>query len=167
MKSILQMIRPLVLALLALVSFASFAQEVSIPDPSLNAAVRTALQKPTGPLTEQDMLGLTLLSACCRDIKSIEGLEAARNLSILDLHSNSLTNCIVPGSLTNLKIIDLFQNQLTAFVLPAALSNLTIVDLGFNSLAQCALPNGLTNLDTLFLEGNQLTNFTLPTGLSR
>jgi len=37
------------------------AQEVSIPDLGLNAAIRDALQKPTGPLTEQDMLSLTNL----------------------------------------------------------------------------------------------------------
>ena len=53
------------------------AQEVSIPDPGLNAAVREALQKPIGPLTESDLLRLTFLSACCRDISSLEGLEAA------------------------------------------------------------------------------------------
>ena len=151
----------LLVALLFL-SRTSFGQEVSISDPGLNAAVREALQKPTGPLTEQDMLRLTFLSACCRDIKSIAGLEAARNLAILDLHANLLTNCVVPGTLTNLQIVDLFQNQLTSVVLPAALSKLTIVNLGFNSLGQCSLPNGLTNLDTLFLQNNQLTSFTVP-----
>src|SRR5882724_125901 len=131
-----QIIRPFVLALLVLASFvpSTFAQDVSVPDPGLNAAIRAALQKPTGPLTEQDMLNLTVLSACCRGITSIQGLEAARNLTILDLHSNSLTNCVVPNSLTDLNIIDLFQNQLASFVVPAALSNLTIVDVAFNSL---------------------------------
>src|SRR5678815_5506356 len=38
------------------------AQEVSIPDPNLDVVVREALQKPAGPLTQQDMLGLTGLS---------------------------------------------------------------------------------------------------------
>src|SRR5215216_4499821 len=137
MTAHIQIIRPLVLALLVLADFMIFAQEVSVPDPGLNAAIRAALNKPNGPLTEQDMLNLTVLSACCRDISSIQGLEAARNLTILDLHSNALTNCVVPNSLTNLQIIDLFQNQLTSFVVPAALSNLTIVDAAFNSLTQC------------------------------
>lgn len=169
MKLIIHLIRPLVLTLLALTHFVALtlAQEVSIPDPGLNAAMREALQKPTGPLTDQDLLSLTVLSACCRDINSLQGLEAARNLRILDLHSNSLTNAITINSLTNLQIVDLFQNRLTSFVLPGARPNLTIVDIGFNSLTQCLLPNGLTNLDTLFLEGNQLTNFTLPTGLTK
>src|SRR6185503_13302056 len=149
MTTTIQIIHPLVLALLVLGNFVSstFAQEVTVPDPGLNAAIRAALQKPSGPLTQQDMLSLTVLSACCRNISSIQGLEAARNLTILDLHSNSLTNCIVPNSLTNLQIIDLLQNQLTSFVVPTALSNLTIVDIAFNSLAHCSLHNGLKNLD--------------------
>lgn len=151
--------------LLSLVSRMASAQEVSLPDPGLNAAVRDALQKPNGPLTQADLLSLNFLGACCRNISNLEGLEAARNLTILDLHANSITNGAVIGSLAKLRIIDLFQNQLTTFVLPSALSNLAIVDLGFNSLTQCSLPAGLTNLDTLFLEGNRLTSFTLPTDL--
>jgi len=51
--------RPLVLAFLCLVNFPvapSRAQEGSIPDPGLNAALRLALQKQSGPLTEQDLM---------------------------------------------------------------------------------------------------------------
>ena len=36
-------------------------QEVSIPDSGLNAAIRDALQKPSGPLTERDLLSLVVL----------------------------------------------------------------------------------------------------------
>lgn len=50
------------------------AQEVSIPDPGLNAAIREALQKPSGPLSEQDMLDLTNLSAGGREISSVKQL---------------------------------------------------------------------------------------------
>jgi formylglycine-generating enzyme required for sulfatase activity len=153
------------LALTTLIS-STLAQEVSIPDPGLNAAVREALQKPSGPLTQQDMLTLTVLSAGGRNIRSAQGLEAARNLNILDLDSNSLTNFAIASFLTNLRILDLFNNRLTNLVLSGSSTNLVVLDVGFNSLAQCSLPAGLTKLDTLFLEGNVLTNFTLPAGLS-
>ena len=122
----------------------AFAQEVSIPDPGLKAAIREALQKPIGALTEQDLLGLIFLDASSRNISSVEGLEVARNLVSLDL----------------------FQNQLTNFTLPNGFGNLVLLDLGFNSLSQCSIPDGLTNLDTLFLEGNLLTSFILPAGLN-
>src|SRR6266536_1009044 len=94
MKTIIHFILPLVLTLLALTSFvhSTLAQEVSIPDPGLNAAIRAALQKPVGPLTEQDLLSLTNLNARNQSVKSIVGLEAARNLVSLDLEINRLTN---------------------------------------------------------------------------
>ena len=147
--------------------FSAGAQEVSIPDPGLNAAIRQALQKTNGPLTESDLLSLTNLSAGGWNIESVEGLEAARNLRILDLVSNSLTNFPIADALTNLTILDLFGNHLVNFVLSNALPRLIILDISFNSLTQCSLPAGMTNLNTLFLEGNSLTNFTLPVGLTK
>jgi formylglycine-generating enzyme required for sulfatase activity len=158
-----------VIEVLALTSFltAATAQEVIIPDPGLNTAIRAALQKPSGPLTEQDLLSLTFLSAGGRSITNAAGLEAARNLGILDLNNNSITNFQITDALTNLSILDLFQNHLASFVLSNAIPKLNILDVAFNSLAQCSLPAGLTNLDTLFLEGNVLTYLTLPAGLTR
>src|SRR5499433_1857692 len=88
------------------------AQEVSIPDPGLNAAIRQALQKPSGPLTEQDLLSLTNLSAGGRNISSVEGLEFARNLRILDLGNNSITNFTIASALTNLDTLFLNGNLL-------------------------------------------------------
>src|SRR6185369_573488 len=64
MRPLLDLIRFRVLTLLVLLSFAavSTAQDVTIPDPGLQSAIRDALQKPVGPLTEQDLLNLTQLS---------------------------------------------------------------------------------------------------------
>src|SRR5436309_1008911 len=91
------------------------AQEVSIPDPGLNAAIREALQKPFDPLTEQDLLSLTNLDASRRNVKSIVGLEAARNLVSLDLEINRLTNFSLPSELTRLNTLDVSINPLTDF----------------------------------------------------
>src|SRR5262245_50631315 len=79
------------LILIASMSWAQ-AQEVLIPDPGLNAAVRAALVKPVGPLTEQDLLTLTNLNASRRNVRSLTGLEGARNLASLDLQIGGLTN---------------------------------------------------------------------------
>src|SRR5678816_2059008 len=95
-----------IVSTLILSSVIVWAQDVSIPDPGLNAAIREALQKPAGPLTQQDLLSLTNLSARNRNVKSIVGLEAALNLTSLDLHSNHLTNFALPGTLTNLSYLD-------------------------------------------------------------
>lgn len=121
------------------------AQEAVIPDPGLKAAIRESLAKPVGPLTEQDLLRLTNLSACCRSITNVQGLEAAHNLSVLDLESN----------------------RLDTFTLPNGLRNLRVLNLSFNPLSNCSLTTGLTNLFALFIQRTELTNLTLPAGLSR
>jgi len=97
MKTIIHASRPLVPTLLVLTSFTASlrAQEVSIPDSGLNAAIRQALNKPVEPLTEQDMLGLTFLNTSGRSRSNMQGLEAARDLNLLDLDSNSLTNFVL------------------------------------------------------------------------
>ena len=83
----MQIARRLVLNILVVTTFlpSTLAQEVSIPDPGLNPAIREALQKPSGLLMVEDMLRLTNLNACCRNVSSVQGLEAARNLKFLDL----------------------------------------------------------------------------------
>src|SRR6185503_2494240 len=191
MKTIIPLIRPLVLTLLFLASFATttLAQEVQIPDPGLNAAIREALEKPNGPLTEQDLLSLINLDAGFRDVSSVEGLEAARNLTALELLNNRVSSFTLPSGLTNLTFLDLSGNpltncslssglthldtlfiestSLTSLTLPAGLTALTQLDLVGNRLTSFALPGDMTNLVALQLAFNQLTNLTLPAGLTR
>lgn len=149
MRSILQIIRRGVLTSLVMANFAASiqAQEVSIPDPDLNAAIRDALQKQAGPLTEQDLLSLTNLNACCRNVKSLEGLGAARNLLALDLENNQLTSLALPTSLTNLIVLALEHNQLTSLILPPGMLRLSSLFLGDNPLNALVLPEpAATNL---------------------
>ena len=164
------------------------AQEVSIPDPGLNAAIRAALQKPSGPLTQQDMLRLAVLSARSRNIGNLQGLEFAHNLTDLDLESNHLTNLAFPGGLTKLQFLDLSLNpltnltlsadmtnlvnlelvsdQLTSLTVPAELRKLSGIDVENNRLTSLNLPSTLSRLDFLIVSGNQLTSLTLPAGLT-
>src|SRR5262245_10290244 len=115
MISIIALTRTLVLTLLILANFviSTLAQEVSVPDPGLNAAIRATLQKPDGPLTGQDLLSLTNLDASRRNVSSIVGLEAARNLLSLNLQVNRLTNFSLPTELTKLMVLDVSSNTLT------------------------------------------------------
>src|ERR1051326_3239965 len=57
-KSIKTTLLPVLLIVLVLGVTKMQGQEVFIPDPGLNSAVRDAVEKPTGPLTVQDMLGI-------------------------------------------------------------------------------------------------------------
>lgn len=184
MKSI-----PCIILVLVLTSFSMSAQEqtVTIPDPGLDAAIRAALQKPTGLLTQQDLLNLTNLDASGRSIRSTQGLDGAHNLRVLNLFNNNLTtftlsgisnlvsldlsdnqisDFTLPASSSKLSALFLEKNQLTNIVLPAGLTNLNQIDLSENELTSFQLPPGLVNLSSLALAANQLTNFLLPAGLT-
>ncbi len=190
MKTIFHLIRLPIRALLVLVSCmtTTMAQEVSIPDPGLNAAIREALQIPSGPLTQQDMLNLTDLDASRRNVSSLVGLETARNLASLNLQINNLTNFTVSTQLKNLLVLDLSLNPIadasflngmtnltTLFLEGVAITNLDLspgltalnsLDLNNNSLTRFDLPANLTNLVSLDLGFNSLTRFSLPAGLN-
>jgi formylglycine-generating enzyme required for sulfatase activity len=137
------------------------AQDVTIPDSGLDAAVRAALNKPAGPLTESDMLQLTVLNAHDRNISNLAGLETARNLSTLLLYSNHLTNFSAP-TLTNLASLNLSGNLLTNISLPNGASNLFSLIIRDNPLTTLALPAGYKGLEELDLSNDQLTTFSLP-----
>lgn len=141
-NNVIPLIRPVLLTLLALVGLVagSRAQVIAVPDPGFDSAIRDALQKPTGPLTEQDMLSLTNLDACCRNVTNVTGLEAARNLLSLNLQNNQLTSFNYPSSLTNLGHLNLSANPFTNIF----------------------LPDGLTNLASLIIVASGLTNLNLP-----
>ena len=153
--------------LLTCITTSALAQALSIADPGLDAAIRAALQKPNGPLTEQDLLSLTNLDASNRNISNADGLDAARNLLSLDLSKNNLSSFALSAGLTNLNSLFLVKNSLTNFVLPPRLIHLVQLDLTVNELTQFILPTGLTNLSVLALTANQLTNFTLPPDLTQ
>uniref|UniRef100_UPI003D36C893 hypothetical protein n=1 Tax=Klebsiella pneumoniae TaxID=573 RepID=UPI003D36C893 len=131
----------------------------------LNAAVRATLQKPTGPLSSQDLLSLTELNACCRNVSSVEGLEAARNLATLYLQSNRLANLTVPSKLTNLTTVDLRFNPLTNGLFPDGLTKLTRVLLKSSQLTNLTLPDGLSVLIELDLGSNRFTSFNVPSNM--
>ena len=142
------------------------AQEVFIPDPGLNAAVRDTLHKPAGPLTQEDLLTLTNLNASRRNVRSVDGLEAARNLVSLDLQINRLTNFSLPGGLTKLTALDVSVNPLANFFLPNGLTNLTTLTLESAELTNLTLPADLTRLNSLDLFGNRFTSFTALSNLT-
>src|SRR6185369_9741321 len=143
MKTLLQILHALLLT--SLMATAR-AQEVSIPDSRLNAAIREAMQKPSGPLTEQDMLSLTNLDAhgiCLRQgnfgvclewdsVKNLEGLSAAHNLITLNLTDNQLTNVDLLADLRRLATLDLSGNRPANFSFLSALKDLISLDLGRN-----------------------------------
>lgn len=65
---------------------------VTISDPALEAALRVALSRPTGPITEANLLTLTNLNLSGRGISNLSGLEYAKNLRILNIRQNPFSD---------------------------------------------------------------------------
>src|SRR5262245_53455918 len=164
MKPIFDSPRLFALIFLSLVGVTSVpAQDVSIPDAGLNAAIRAALAKPAGPLTVQDLLTLTNLDARLRNVSNLAGLEFASNLVSLDLSQNVLTSFNLTSNFPKLAFLDLGFNGLTNISLPSGLTNLSrLVIRNNNSLTDLILPQGLTALAQLDLDQNLLGDVSLP-----
>ncbi len=161
---------------------------VTFPDANLEAAIREALNKPTGDITTEDMASLTSLDARQREIQDLTGLEHATNLTYLNLYLNqisdisplaSLTNLtdlwlshnqisdISPlDSLTNLTNLGLWHNQISDISPLVSLTNLTKLDLLHNQISDISALASLTNLTQLHLSANQISDISLLASLT-
>jgi len=75
---------------------------VSFADTSLEAAVREALKRPTGRLSEEDLLSLVTLTATEAGIVDLAGLGQLKNLESLDLSGNQIADASPLRQLTRL-----------------------------------------------------------------
>jgi Leucine-rich repeat (LRR) protein len=103
-------------------------------DRNLEQAVRYELQKPDGDLTSADLLRLTSLYAPNYRITDLSGLEAASNLTVLNVTQNDITNVAALASLPQLASLDLSYNYVHDLSSILGLTNLTSLFLGANGL---------------------------------
>jgi hypothetical protein len=107
-------------------------------DAALEAAVREAIGKPEGVLTEDDVAGLTELDASLRGVQTLDGMEACTDLVSLDLHGNCIADLAPLAGLAGLVSLNLHDNQVADV---APLSGLTALDwlwLGRNAIDDIA-----------------------------
>jgi len=157
---------------LAAVAFLGWAGQlraqtnVSFPDPNLEAAVRSALGVPTGPLTSDELGTLTSLYASWRQITNLSGLEYATNLTTLNLSYNSVSGVSLLAGLGHLHYLNLQGNPLGDAKALAGLTNLTTLYASSCSLSNMAFVAGLTQLVTLDLDANQIADLAPVLGLN-
>ena len=105
----------------------------------IETAIRKAIKKPTGELTEADLEKVTELDLVADQLTSVRGLEKLTQLTSLGLAMNQLTD--VPKGLKKL-------------------TQLEGLNLRYNKLTNVKGLENLTQLERLYLNGNQLTNVT-------
>ena len=142
-------------------------QTVNIPDPNLRTAIENELGKASGAaITVADMESLTQLSALIASVSDLTGLEAATNLTDLELESNSISDISPIAELTNLTSLRLNSNSISDISAVAGLTNLTDLELESNSISDISAIAGLTNLASLWLSRNSITDISAVAGLT-
>ena len=143
-------------------------QPVSIPDPSLAAAIR---QKIGDSITTHTLLNLTQLDVANSRITDLTGLEHAHSLTYLNLggqgtaNNNRVSNFSPLARLTNLTL-DLSQSSLSDVAPLAGLKSLTRLILRSNNISDVAPLAGLTNLTGLTLTNNNISDVSPLAGLT-
>jgi len=139
---------------------ANFEEEetVTFPDPNLEAAIRAAIGKPTGPICPSDLEGLTALGAYQKNITDLTGLDHCTSLTELDLRFNQISDISPLANLTNLTALTLWQNPLSDISPLAGLTKLWRLYLGSNQISDISPLANLTNLTILILWQNQLSD---------
>ena len=162
----------------------------NIPDPGLDAALRSALGIPNGPLYPDELASLTgQFNAAGYGIADLTGIEHCTGLTILDVSDNTLGSLAPLASLTGLKELNLSDNNTLSNLSPlasltqletldasgnlisdlsplAGLTSLTRLELGSNQIADLSPLDGLTNLETLNLPSNEIVNLAPLAGLT-
>jgi hypothetical protein len=151
----------LVTLLLIMLSFTACGpateEAITFPDPNLEAAVRQAIDKPTGDIYQADLEGLTSLDASWRGIVNLTGLEHATSLTQLDLHSNNISDISPLANLTGMRILHLGWNDISNISPLADLTSLTWLDLDSDQISDISVLAGLTGLTELYLGWNQIS----------
>ena len=139
---------------------------VSIPDANLETAIRDALGKPSGDITQADMEGLTCIYANGQEISDLSGLEYATNLTELYLDDNQVSDLSPLAGMTDLRILYLDDNDVTDLSPVAGLTSLTGLYLSNNQISDLSPMAGLTGIGRLFLCDNQIVDLSPLAGLT-
>ena len=180
-------------AIFALLSACQTLVPVALSDPGLEAAIRSAINRPSGEIYERDLSSLETLEAPAMNISDLSGLELCSNLVVLRVDDNAIADLTPLADLTSLKILEAKGNsiqdlnpissltQLTELLLGehgdgnliddismlTGLVNLTILRLGDNRLGSSDLSvlSTFTGLTELNLQGNGITDIAFLSGL--
>ena len=142
-------------------TFNLFAQVVNIPDPALDRLIRQKLRiRSDRPITQDDMLNLrgVLEAGGNIGITDITGLEYAKNLTILSLHKNPISDISPMSGMTGLTGFNLWGCQIEDLTPLRHLLHLTGAILGNNRITKLEPLSGLTNISFLDMGSNRISD---------
>lgn len=131
---------------------------VTFKDKNLEKAIRSAINKSTGNITQNDVKKITSLTIMDDSIQDISGIENLTNLQTLCLYYNQISDISALKGLTNLQDLGLGANQISDISALSNLVNLQELDLNNNKISDITPLKGLTNLQTLWLDDNAISD---------
>ena len=144
------------------------AQDVTIPDANLRAAIAETLGKePNSQLTRADMRKLTRLDGHNRDIRDLTGLEFATNLNEIRANGNLIEDLSPLEGLTRLNVIEFRHNVISDLSPLAGLLNLEWLIVNDNIISDLSPIADLTHLHGLEISHNAISDFSPLAGLTK
>jgi internalin A len=139
-----------------------------IPDPKLEAAVRSALHlDEKAELNDEKLKSLFVLDAVGKDIADLTGLAKCPNLALLRLAKGRVADLSALKDLQNLQSLDLSGNEIVDLGPLAGLTRLQYLNLAENRVEKLEPLAGLKDLNALDLSGNRVIDLRPIAGLSR
>ncbi|HSG99592.1 MAG TPA: leucine-rich repeat domain-containing protein, partial [candidate division Zixibacteria bacterium] len=140
---------------------------VTFPDAGLEAAIRSAINKPTGDIMSLELLDITYLTASNANISDLTGLEWCDSLETLNLRNNQISDITPLTGLTSLGWLRLDGNQITDIDSLAGLTSLTFLQVSENQISDVSALSGLTELEVLYLRVNPVSDLAPLSGLTQ
>lgn len=132
---------------------------VSIPDPNLEACIRTYNEIAPGiPLTNRHLESLQQLKCINKGIKSLKGLEHAVNLNWVNFYANQINDLTPLAQASKLKVVEVGKNQLTTLT---GLENSPLINqlsAEENYITDASVVKKLIRIDTLDLHDNRISD---------
>ncbi|RKU22834.1 hypothetical protein C6503_03465 [Candidatus Poribacteria bacterium] len=136
------------------------AQTVNIDDPNLRKAINEALGKAANArMTADEMATLTHLEANNRDIQSLKGLQAAKNLKELQLRHNGISDLSPLAGLITLQEINFEDNNISDLSPLSRLIHLRDIHLSHNLIEDISPLSGLINASWINLGHNIVSDW--------
>ena len=123
---------------------------VHIPDPNLRAAIAEELGKsPNAPITAEEMERLGRLDARNKGIRDLTGIQFAKNLQLLRLPTNQISDLSPLAGLVELVRLELSENPVSDMSALRGLKNLNRLSMNHTSISDISLVRSLPSL-TIF-----------------
>ncbi|MFC1528029.1 hypothetical protein ACFL5D_04745 [Candidatus Neomarinimicrobiota bacterium] len=129
----------------------------TFPDVNFETVIREVLSKPSGNITDVDLLTITEIDGIYRGISDISGIEKCKNLQYLNLGWNQIIDISALITLTNLSDLGLKSNQINdiyPLIQNNGIDNGDSIGLWENPLSESSINSYIPQLEARGVEVN-------------